>query len=140
MNFYAANLCALFTPAPEHQILLSELFDFLDKNQPTQLLGRNARFERNRAACDEDIFHIHFCFPSEVNPQWLQKDIYYRTSDNFIIYTKHWRFDKLCCVLAVITPEAHQRIDGLLPKLIQEAQYFNGLGKDDLLELTWFKP
>ena len=31
MNFYATNLCALFTPAPEHQILLSELFDFLDK-------------------------------------------------------------------------------------------------------------
>lgn len=137
MNVYETHLCAAFTPALEYLFLLTELFDLLDKNEITSALGRNAKFERNRAACDEGIYHIHFCFPSEITEKWLRKDPFHRTSDNFVIYVRHWRFDKLCCILAVITPEAHQRIDHLLPQLIVKAQHFNQLGREELAELNW---
>lgn len=137
MNLHETHLCALFTPAHEHLFLLQELFDFLDKNETTPALGRNAPFERNRAALDEGIYHIHFCFPSEITPQWTRREPFHRTSDNFVIYVRHWRFDKLCCILAVLTPEAHSRIDNLLPQIIKQAQNFNGLGKDDLTKLNW---
>lgn len=115
------------------------LLDYFSGDSLPDFIGRDAPFERNRAAQDEQIQHIHFCYFKEINHKWLNKSQFQRTSNNFIIYTRHWRFDKLCCVLAVVTPDAHQRIDNLLPQLIQQAQWFNGLGREELAQLDWFK-
>lgn len=137
MNLHEIHIFNALEPAEQSSSFIAVLYDyFADKGLP-DIFGRDAPFERNRAACDALIRHLHFCFPNEINHQWLRKTQFHRTSDNFIIYTKHWRFSQLYCVLAVITPEAHQRIDRLLPKLIQQAEWFNDLNSEDLLNLNW---
>lgn len=134
MDFYQTHLHSLVALPTEFTQALKEYFN---QQSLPDFLGRDAPFERNRAACDEQIRHIHFCFINEITPQWLKRSQFQRTSDNFIIYTRHWRFDKLCCVLAVITPDAHRRIDNLLTQLIMQAKWFNKLGRDELNKLTW---
>ncbi len=139
MNRTEIHICAVNRPPQEYLFLLHEMHVFLasDKTIIPDLFGRDAPFERNRAAMDEKIRHLHFCFRSEWTIKWQRKTQYHRTSDNFIIYVPHWRFDNWFCILAVITPEAHRRINNLLPQIIQKAQWFNQLGKDELIQLDW---
>lgn len=134
MNLHEPHFCSLIALTDE---LSNALQQYFQKNILAETFGRDAPFERNRFAVDENIRHLHFCYPSELTPQWLRKNQNRRTSDHFIIYTSHWRFEQLFCVLAVVTPCAHQRIDNLLPQIIQAAQQFNQLNQNDLRQHNW---
>lgn len=136
MNLRETHMHLLFELPNE---LAEPLFQYFNGEMLPHFIGRDAPFERNRAASELDIRHLHFIYLNEITPQWIKRDAFRRTSDNFLIYTRHWRFTQLHCVLAVVTPEAHQRINGLLPQLIRQAEWFHNLGQDELQQLSWFK-
>lgn len=81
----------------------------------SEWLGRDAPFNNNRRAMDEGIHHCHIRLMGIDEPWHREKRQYSRTSDNFLIYAKHWQYSNYCQILGIISPNAHAEIDGYLP-------------------------
>lgn len=81
---------------------------------------------------DSFIFKMHIVLSEEEKAKWKNKNVYGRTSDNFLIYAQHWCEENYYILLDIITPNAHKRIDKLLPLLINEAEKFHSMDKKEL--------
>lgn len=69
---------------------------------------------------------------------WKSSRGYQRTSDHFAVYCEHWLNHKWLQLLAIVTPDAHQRIDKLLPALIEQTEIFNALSEPQIKQLTHY--
>ncbi len=101
-------------------------------------LGRNGGFERNANAQSSGILKIHFKAPGE--GFWpssaRQTD---RTSDNYMVYVRHWDDIDTFQIIAVITPDAHAKADAMLPDIIDIAESdFHSLNSLQLQGLTYY--
>jgi mRNA interferase YafO len=63
-----------------------------------------------------------------------------RKSDNFLIYAQHWDCRDFYQIVAILSPDAHATVDGILPALIDhvedEFQSFNERELKELLNVS----
>lgn len=115
-----------------------ELSDYLNGTALSRRLGKNGGFERNNAATQSGILKIHIRIPGEA--LWGVADVQrYRTSNNYLVYARHWDFTDKFQIISIVTPDAHERIDGLLPDIIKIAENdFHSLNQTQLDQLTCY--
>lgn len=115
-----------------------ELTDYLNGVSLSGRLGKNGGFERNKRATESGILKIHIKVPGESfwDSSVIQR---HRTSNNYLVYARHWDFSDIFQIIAIVTPDAHERIDGLLPGIVQVVERdFQDLNERQLSQLTFY--
>ncbi len=123
---------------PTVQGYARELSSFLNGVSLSGRLGKNGGFERNTSATASGIMKMHIKVPGEGfwNPRQRQAQ---RTSDNYLVYARHWDMIDLYQVIAIVTPDAHARIDGLLPDIIKAVEEsFHDLNENQLTQYVFY--
>lgn len=81
-------------------------------------------------------FHIRM---PEDEPWSSKLPLSRRTSNNYLVFVRHFYIDGYFQVLAIISPNAHQQIDSMLGALIELAEKtFIELSKEELDTLAHF--
>ncbi|WP_413730788.1 type II toxin-antitoxin system YafO family toxin [Sodalis sp. RH22] len=102
------------------------------------LFGARGGFERNRASVEAGIEKFHIRMPN-TKPWASNISLSRRTSNNYLVFARHFYKDNYYQILALISPNAHQRIDDMLPALIELAEkYFIELSDNELANLQHF--
>lgn len=110
------------------------VFEQSEQEDYAEFLGHYGKLENNPRA--RDLHKIHIAnIGGLLSDNWKSKRGYNRTSDHFVIYCHHWNYSKCFHILAVITPNAHQRIDSLITELIDKAEAFNAMTKAQIEQL-----
>ncbi|MBL5819927.1 type II toxin-antitoxin system YafO family toxin [Serratia marcescens] len=103
------------------------------------LLGARGGFERNIASMMAGIEKFHIRMPDE-EPWKDHLPLSRRTSNNYLVFARHCYRDGYYQILAIISPNAHQQIDIMLPALIELAEKtYIELSDDDLEKLEHFE-
>lgn len=120
------------------QGLARELSLYLSGVSLSGRLGRNGGFERNNSAQTSGILKIHFKAPGEgFWADTVRQST--RTSNNFIIYARHWDKFDVFQIIAVISPDAHETADALLPRIIDIAERdFHSLSESEIDRLEHY--
>ena len=71
MNLHEPHFCSLIALTDELSNVLQQYFQ---NNVIPETFGRDAPFERNCFAMDKHIRHLHFCYSSELTPQWCKQE------------------------------------------------------------------
>lgn len=101
-------------------------------------IGKIGGFERNPAACASEIRKAHIRMPSE-QPWHHAKEQPFRSSDNFLIYCHHHEISDHYHIIAIVTPDAHAKIDKMLFGICEYAEKnFHNLNSRELKELQTF--
>ncbi len=113
------------------------IFEDSSKTLYADFLGHYGKLENNpRADCLEKL---HIANIGDLfSTQWQSKKGFYRKSDHFVIYSKHWLFREYIQILDIITPNAHKRIDSLISDLLDKAEQFNAMGKAEIEALPHY--
>ena len=105
-------------------------------------LGHASAFERNKLATQSNLFKFHIALlDTDFNAKSWKNNANQgdkRTSDNFVLYVQHYWYENFFQILDILTPEAHSRIDVLLPQYIEQAEHFHSLRLMELETLTNF--
>ena len=111
---------------------------FLNEISLSGMIGRNGGFERNMAAQSSGVMKVHVKIPEE--PAWpASVRQISRTSDNYLVYARHWDYSDYFQIIALISPDAHKMADRLLPKIIDIADKdFHDLNLSQLNALTTY--
>ncbi|MNG76506.1 type II toxin-antitoxin system YafO family toxin [Serratia fonticola] len=110
----------------------------LSNLQASPLLGARGGFERNHASMSAGIEKFHVRMPDE-EPWKSHLPLSRRTSNNYLVFARHFYNDDYYQILAFITPDAHQKIDAMLPALIELAEKtFIEISDEELEELEQF--
>ena len=112
---------------------------WLGRGELSGLLGNNGQFERNSKAISSGIFKIHVRLP--VDKPWpASQRQQSRTSNNYLIYAQHWDYRNYFHIIALISPDAHERAASVLPAVIkiveEEFQCLNERELNSLLHVT----
>ncbi|STO64455.1 Uncharacterised protein [Haemophilus parahaemolyticus] len=82
--------------------------------------------------CGLSKFHIALTIDEMNSKKWHNRNPQNRTCNNFVVFVRHWLYTDYIRVLDIISPEAHERIDGLIPKLVDKAEHFFDKSKEEL--------
>ena len=130
------------TNIPNIQKLAVGVFIFEISNKQTypDFLGHFSDFNESPQAKTAQIFKLHFIKPDEKGIlKWGRtKNGFNRTSDNFVVYTRHIFFDDLYKIIGIVTPEAHKKMrenQNLLNSFIEKAEAFHQERRNELLKL-----
>ncbi|EEA9136268.1 type II toxin-antitoxin system YafO family toxin [Salmonella enterica] len=120
------------------QGLARELSLYLSGVSLSGRLGRNGGFERNNSAQTSGILKIHFKAPGEgFWPDTTRQST--RTSNNYIVYARHWDKIDTFQIIAMISPDAHETSDALLPQIIDVAERdFHSLNDSEIDNLEHY--
>lgn len=113
---------------------------FHDTGKYPDFLGHFGRFENNQQAIESQLNKIHIAlYRSDWSLKtWRNRNGYNRTSDNFIVYARHFFHDNYYLILDIVTPDAHRRINALLPELIRNAESFHQQRLTELNQYTHY--
>lgn len=101
--------------------------------------GSHGGFERSYEAMAANIRKIHLKLPGD-KPWPPEYSPSKRTCDNYLVYAKHLYNDEHYQILAIISPNAHEQIDSLLPsiiKLVEET--FSEIPQEELDKLKTYE-
>lgn len=102
-------------------------------------LGHYSGLDNNPSAKEYKLSKLHIALSEEElnSVSWRKPKGQSRTSNNFVVFIRHWLCPEYVRILDIIHPDAHERIDSLIPALINksEMQFFN-LGKSQLEQLN----
>ncbi|MCI7718570.1 type II toxin-antitoxin system YafO family toxin [[Pasteurella] aerogenes] len=128
------------TNIPNIQKIAVGLAIFHDTGKYPDFLGHYGKFENNQRAMNSLISKMHIALyrADWTLKSWKNRNGYNRTSDNFIIYVKHFFADDYYQILDIVSPEAHKRINSILSSLIEKAEQFHSLRDSDLHQLETF--
>ncbi|AXD45366.1 hypothetical protein FPT84_25075 [Salmonella enterica] len=108
---------------------------FLQGGELAGWLGRNSIFERNKQAIKSGIFKMHVRLLNE-SPWTSRIRQPLRVCDNYLVYAQHWEIRNCYQIVALISPGAHQRVDQLLPTIIEIVESeFQSLNEHELKSL-----
>lgn len=99
--------------------------------------GSHGGFERNYEAMAANIRKIHVLLEGD-KPWPANYSISERTCNNFLIYAHHLYEDDHFQILALISPDAHARVDAMLPEIIKLAEAFIELPLSELEKLKTY--
>ncbi len=123
-------------PTAQHFAFL--LARCLSKSSTSPLFGARGGFERNRSAVAAGIEKFHIRMPNS-KPWASHVSLSRRTSNNYLVFARHFYKDNYFQILALISPDAHQRIDDMLPAIIDLAEkHFIELSDAELFSLHHF--
>ncbi|MBZ6385538.1 MULTISPECIES: type II toxin-antitoxin system YafO family toxin [Pantoea] len=100
--------------------------------------GSHGGFERNYEAMSANIRKIHLLIDGD-KPWHPDAPLSERTSNNYLVYAKHFYREEHLQLLAIISPNAHQVIDDLLPGLVDLAEQFIELSDEELALLKTYQ-
>lgn len=104
-----------------------------------RFLGHLSGLDNHPLAKEYKLSKLHIALSNaELNSKhWRKPKGQSRTSNNFVIFVRHWLAPEYVRILAIIHPNAHERINSLIPLLVKKAekQFFN-LGKPELIALN----
>lgn len=83
--------------------------------------GSHGGFEKNYAAMAANIRKIHVKLDGDA-PWPAELSLSERTCNNYLVYAQHLYEDEHYQILALISPDAHQLIDKMLPSIINLAE------------------
>lgn len=83
--------------------------------------GSHGGFERNFDAMAANIRKIHVKLEGDT-PWPAECSISERTCNNYLVYAQHLYDDEHYQILALISPDAHQVIERMLPSIIKLAE------------------
>ncbi|MCZ5622837.1 type II toxin-antitoxin system YafO family toxin [Escherichia coli] len=90
--------------------------------------------------CTANIRKIHLKLPGD-KPWSPEAPLSERTCDNFLVFAQHLYDDEHYQILAIISPDAHQRVDAMLPRLVKLAEEnFIELSPEELARLKPMTP
>ncbi|TYG34810.1 hypothetical protein FW755_06775 [Lonepinella koalarum] len=96
-------------------------------------LGHYSGLDSNPQAKECGLNKLHIALTEEelISRQWHFNSHrpQNRTSDSFIIFVRHWLYPEYVRILDIVSPQAHQRIDKLIPDLINKAELFFSFNK-----------
>lgn len=114
------------------------LADFLSNGSQYWCFCSLGGFERNYDAMAANIRKIHLKLPGD-KPWPPDAPLSARTCDNFLVFAQHLYDDEHYQILAIINPDAHQRVDAMLPRLVRLAEEkFIELSSDELARLKTY--
>lgn len=123
--------------SPNGLLYVRALANVLNGRGLSPWLGRDAGFERNYAATSEGLRHCHIRLAG-IDEPWPASQCIpnKRVSDNFLIYATHWLHPNYHQALMIVQPEAHRKIDSLLPLLTEHVKHcFSTLSEHELRQL-----
>ncbi|EJA5052709.1 type II toxin-antitoxin system YafO family toxin [Salmonella enterica] len=123
---------------PTVQGYARELSDFLNGRSLSGRIGRYGGFERNNEATKSSIMKVHIKMTGE---GFWSSDIRQinRTSNSYLVYAMHWNFSDKVQIIAIVSPDAHERIDRLLPDIIRITESdFHSLSESELNQLELY--
>lgn len=111
---------------------------YLSNGAPFWCFGSLGGFERSYDAMAANIRKIHLKLPGD-KPWAPDAPLSERTCDNYLVFAQHLYDDEHYQILAIISPNAHQLADVMLPKLVQLAEEtFIELPPDELSQLKTY--
>lgn len=115
------------------------LAETISNDTPYWCFGSHGGFERSYEAMSANIRKIHLKLPGDKPwpPEYSQSQ---RTCDNYLVYAKHLYNDEHYQIIAIISPNAHDQIDSILPsiiKLVEET--FSEISQEELDELKIYQ-
>ncbi|MGR7271949.1 type II toxin-antitoxin system YafO family toxin [Klebsiella aerogenes] len=114
------------------------LSDYLSNDARFWCFGALGGFERNYDAMAANIRKIHLKLPGD-RPWPPEASLSERTCDNYLVFAQHLFYDEHYQILAIISPNAHQQADSMLPRLIKLAEdTFHELPHDELDKLKTY--
>lgn len=100
--------------------------------------GSHGGFEKNYNAMAANIRKIHVKLEGDA-PWPAEFSLSERTCNNFLVYAQHLYEDEHYQILALVSPDAHQVIDKMLPSIIELAEEtFIDLPSDELSKLKTY--
>lgn len=100
--------------------------------------GSHGGFERSYEAMAANIKKIHLKLPGD-KPWPAEYSISQRTCDNYLVYAKHLYNDEHYQIVAIISPNAHDQIDLMLPAIIKLVEdTFSEIPQDALDKLKTY--
>ncbi|UIW10334.1 toxin [Flyfo siphovirus Tbat2_3] len=114
------------------------LAEFLSKGTQYWCFGSDGGFERSYEAMAANIKKIHLKLDGD--PPWPPGcSLSQRTCDNYLVYAKHLYNDEHYQLLAIISPNAHSRIDSMLPAIIRLVEdTFSEISEEELGRLKTY--
>ncbi|ADU72612.1 type II toxin-antitoxin system YafO family toxin [Pantoea sp. At-9b] len=69
--------------------------------------GSEGQWEHNARLCDSHVYKIHIRLPAE--QAWPKNRAQIdRTSDHYLVYTKHWMSEERIQIISIMSPKGHQ--------------------------------
>lgn len=114
----------------EHHAIVQEYAELLQNWKNSGVLpahfGRHGQWELNRRTVGSNIFKLHIRLPDEAG--WKKhKPQLKRTSDNYLVYVRHWMDEDRIQIISIMSPNAHKKANSsFLVVLEQRAEHFHG--------------
>lgn len=132
------SLASNLAKNPAAKIYAKMLSDCINDIRLDGRLGKLGGFERSPQACDSCIRKAHIKMAHE-EPWPRGKPQPFRSSDNFLIYCHHYDVSDHYHIIAIVTPDAHKKADGMLFNICEYAEkHFHCLNSKELLTLETF--
>lgn len=114
------------------------IFELLNKEYYVDFLGHFGNLDDSSQAKLSQLFKLHIVLNDDDSKRkkWQKLRAFERTSNNFVVYTRHIVYPQYYCILGVISPKAHERMrenQSLLTSLIKKAEMFHGMRETELL-------
>ncbi|EAZ0391887.1 hypothetical protein BH017_02575 [Salmonella enterica] len=107
---------------------------FLSKTELSGWLGCWGGFERQSRNA-EHIHKLHIRVP-DMEPWGAHVRQPDRKSDSFLLYSSHYMYEDYFLYLGILHPDAHKRIDSILPNIISFTENnFQSRNEKELREL-----
>ncbi len=104
-------------------------------------LGHYSGLDNHPLAKEYHLCKLHIALSTAelTSKTWRKPKGQSRTSNNFVVFLRHWLSPEYVRILDIVHPDAHERIDNLIPALVKQAEkeFFN-MGKGELEKLTHY--
>lgn len=104
-------------------------------------LGHYSGLDNHTLAKQYKLSKLHIALSEAelTSSSWRKTKGQLRTSNNFVVFLRHWFYPEYVRILDIVHPDAHERIDSLIPALIEQAEeQFFKLSKAQLEKLNHY--
>jgi len=115
------------------------IFEMSGQQVYPEFLGHYGDLNNSSAARDSQLRKLHIALSKtdfELRT-WQNCRGFNRTCDNFLIYVKHYMYDDYFQILDIVTPDAHKKIDKFIEVLVEKAEAFYQLNREQLDKLPY---
>lgn len=116
------------------------IFEMSGQQVYPEFLGHYGDLNNSSAARDSQLRKLHIALSKtdfELRT-WQNCRGFNRTCNNFLIYVKHYMYDDYFQILDIVTPDAHKNIDKFIAVLVEKAEAFYQLNREQLDKLPFY--
>lgn len=115
------------------------LFEASDKQAYPDFLGHYGDLNNSPIARESELRKLHIALSqADFNLRtWCNFRGFNRTCDNFLVYVQHWAYPDYFQILEIVSPEAHKNVDKFINDIVQKAETFYALRREQLAQLAY---